>query len=155
MTIHLLGPSDDLARLAVLHAACFSDAWDARAIGKLLAAAGAFGFASASGFILVRAATDEAEILTLAVTPTARRNGLGIALVTGAANHAQLLGAAALFLEAAITNAAALALYKRLGFTEVGRRKGYYASRGAKPQDAVVLRSNLPLSPLGKRAADG
>lgn len=156
MTARLLANDADLALLARIHAACFADAWEARALAGLLASPGAFAFLAAdNGFILVRAAGGEAEILTLAVTPEARRHGAGKALVVAAATHAQSLDASALFLEVAVGNDAARALYRRLGFVEAGMRKGYYAARGAEPEDALILRSNLPLSPLGKSPAAG
>jgi ribosomal-protein-alanine N-acetyltransferase len=44
-----------------------------------------------------------------------------------------------MFLEVATGNAAALALYRREGFVEVGRRRRYYADAS----DALVLRVNL------------
>lgn len=133
---------DDVAALAALHAAAFDDAWDAPAIAALLLTPGTFVFWDAQGFIMTRAAGDEAEILTLAVTPAARGRGLGRALVTAAAAHAAGLGAVALFLEVAEGNVPALALYAGLGFLQVGRRTGYYAGR-----DAAVLKVALPLSP--------
>jgi len=155
MSVRLLPLNADLAPLAAIHAACFPDAWDKRALSELLATPGTFAISSPDGFVLARTATGEAEILTLAVTLAARRNGLGRALVTEAASHAQQRGADAMFLEVAISNSAARTLYERLGFTEAGRRKGYYARSGAPPEDALVLRSNLPLSPLGKTAPAG
>jgi len=155
MSVVLLPPDADLAPLASIHAACFPDAWDTRALGELLATPGTFAVSSKDGFILARTAAGEAEILTLAVAPTARRRGLGHALVTIAASHAQQSGAQALFLEVALSNIAARALYAQLGFTEAGRRKGYYARQGSPPEDALILRSNLPLSPLGKSAPAG
>ena len=150
MNVRLLPPRADLAPLAAIHASSFPEAWDVRALAELLATPGAFAFSSSDGFILARAAAGEAEILTLAVAPAARRNGLGRALVAEAARHAQQSGAGAMFLEVAVSNAAARALYARLGFSEAGRRRGYYTRAGALPEDALILRSNLPLSPLGK-----
>jgi ribosomal-protein-alanine N-acetyltransferase len=155
MSVRVLPPNADLAPLAAIHASCFPDAWDARALSELLAMPGTFAVSSDDGFILARAAAGEAEILTLAVSPAARRHGLGRALVSEAASHAQQLGATALFLEVAVSNIAARALYIGLGFAEAGRRKGYYARPGAAPEDALILRSNLPLSPLGKIAPAG
>ncbi|HEX4303556.1 MAG TPA: GNAT family N-acetyltransferase [Rhizomicrobium sp.] len=155
MTVRLLPPEGDLAALAAIHAACFPDAWNAQAIADLLATAGTFALAGDTGFILARAAAGEAEILTLAVSPAARRHGTGKALVHAAANEAQRLGAEVLFLEVASGNVVARALYRHLGFTEAGLRKGYYASPGRVPEDALVLRGNLPLVPLGKSPAAG
>ncbi|MBL6854174.1 MAG: GNAT family N-acetyltransferase [Alphaproteobacteria bacterium] len=155
MSVRRLPLNANLGPLAALHAACFADAWDARALADLLAIPGTFAISSDDGFILARATADEAEILTLAVTPTARRHGLGRALVTEAASQAQQSGAAAMFLEVALDNAAARALYTSLGFAEAGRRKGYYARPGSSPEDALILRSNLPLSPLGKTTPSG
>ena len=155
MTVELLSPPVDLSRLAALHAASFADAWNAQAIADLLNMPGAFAFGNESGFILARAAGGEAEILTLAVAPVARRRGLATALVLAAANYAHSRDAQALLLEVAAGNAAARGLYRRLGFAEAGLRKGYYASMGRQPEDALVLRGNLPLSPLGKSPAAG
>ena len=155
MTVTRLSSVDDVGRLASLHAASFADAWSAQAIGDLLAMPGAFVFADDDGFILARAAGGEAEILTLAVAPAARRRGLATALVVAAASHAHLLTAQVLFLEVAADNHAARALYAGLGFAETGLRKGYYTRPGRAPEDALVLRSNLPLVPLGKSPAAG
>ena len=86
-----------------------------------------------------RAVADEAEILTLAVTPLVRRNGAGRALVEAAAAIAAARGADSLFLEVAATNAAALGLYAASGFETAGLRRAYYAD-GA---DALVMRRTL------------
>lgn len=132
-------PADSTEPLAALHAACFARAWDARTLSEMLAAPGIFAFAHADGFVLGRAAADEAEILTLAVAPHARGQGLGRALLQAAINRARELGATTMFLEVGADNPAALALYAGLGFAKVGQRKAYYEGR-----DALVLR--LPLA---------
>jgi len=133
--------SDDIAALARLHATSFPDPWSADSIRELFAGAGVFAFSLPDGFILARTAGDEAEILTLAVAPVARRRGYGRLLIEAAAPHAQRLGAHGLFLEVATGNVAAHALYEGLGFIPVGRRKAYYGV-----QDADVLKVILPLS---------
>lgn len=137
MTVRLFDPGADLAPLAQLHAMAFSAAWDEKALRGLLSA-GAFAFVHDDGFVLARVAAGEAEILTLAVAPPARGQGLGRRLLLAAIAHARTLGADAMFLEVGADNPAALALYARLGFAKVGDRKGYYQGR-----DAFVLR--LPL----------
>jgi len=135
---------ENAAALAALHALAFppAEAWGTDAMGLMLAMPGAFGlWEPAGGLVLVRAAAGEAEILTIAVVPAARRRGLGAALLAAALQGAVLRGAAEMFLEVAEGNAAALALYAAAGFTEVGRRHRYYADG----EDALVLR--CPLSP--------
>ena len=130
---------DAAERLAELHASAFDAPWSMDTIAELMAG-GALALACNQGFILVRVVADEAEVLPLAVEPTARRNGLGRALVEAAAKAVRDAGAAELFLEVAADNAPAIALYTVAGFNEVGRRRGYYA-RGASPaMDALVLR---------------
>lgn len=131
---------EDAGDLAALHAAAFASPWSRADHADLLASPGAFALlAEGEGFILCRAIAGEAEILTLAVAPAARRRGTGRALVEAAAGVAGTLGAETLFLEVAHDNAAALALYDAAGFSRVGLRRGYYAS-GA---DAVVMRRAL------------
>jgi len=128
--------------LAAIHAAAFPphDAWGPDAIALMLGMPGAFGLAASSeGFVLARAAAGEAEILTLAVHPAARRRGLGQALMAAALAGAAARGAAAMFLEVAAGNGAARALYAGLCFVEVGRRRRYYADGS----DALVLRLDL------------
>ena len=148
MTPALFDPAtDDVAILATLHAACFPDPWSADAIRELFAGPGVFAFFFPGGFILARAAGGEAEILTLAVAPQARRQGLGRSLVGMAAQHAGELGADSLFLEVAADNSAAQALYRGVGFAAVGRRKAYYGG-----QDADVLKVMLPLPNSGNFA---
>ncbi|HJW42414.1 MAG TPA: GNAT family N-acetyltransferase [Rhizomicrobium sp.] len=153
MSVTLHRPGYDLAPLAAIHAACFAQAWDVQALSELLVAAGAFCLSGGEGFILARAAGGESEILTLAVSPSARRRGTASELVAAAADHARRLGAQSMFLEVAVGNLAARALYGKLGFAEAGRRKGYYA--GSPPEDALILRSDLPLSGLGYCPATG
>ena len=122
--------------LAAIHAAAFPPAerWDAAALAELLAMPAAFGVLDArGGFALARVAGGEAELLTLAVMPQARRQGIGRALVHVV--RAKLDGAP-LFLEVAADNAAARALYRSAGLAECGRRRDYYGPG----RDALVLR---------------
>mgnify|MGYP002655279198 CR=1 FL=1 len=137
----MAGP-EDAPVLATLHAAAFevAERWDAAAIATLLAMPGAFGLhIPGAGFVLARVAADEAEILTLAVIPAARRQGHAGALLAGAMAGALLRGAGTMFLEVSDRNGAARGLYARAGFTEAGRRRRYYADGS----DALVLRRTL------------
>ena len=116
-------------QLAAIHAAAFpaGAAWSAGTIATLLAMEGIFGLHGPGGFILARRVLDEAEILTLAVHPEHRQQGLGQALVETAALAAATAGAKVMFLEVAEDNAPAMALYARTGFSRAGLRRDYYA----------------------------
>lgn len=138
-----LFPPADPARLAAIHAEAFAAPWDAAALAELLASPGVFAVAEADGFILIRVVVDEAEILTLAVRPSARRAGLGGRLVEAAVMRAAALGAERMFLEVAEGNAAARALYARSGFVEMGRRRGYYQHTDGGREDALTLVLNF------------
>jgi len=133
------------SRLAALHAAAFERPWSAEEIEKLFDNQALFALVCRApepvGFILAWAAAGEAEVLTLAVAPEARRQGRGGALVVAACAAAVVRGAGAIYLEVAEDNFAAHALYAKLGFTEAGRRAGYYGD-GAS---AVVMRRTLPM----------
>jgi len=94
--------------------------------------------------ILARVAADEAEILTLGTTPQLRRSGLARGLVVAASVQAYAIGARDIFLEVAVNNDAARALYSELGFLLAGKRPSYYCSN-TENVDALVLRAALPL----------
>ena len=150
-TILLAAPCDTDV-LAHLHATSFADAWSAEWLARLLAQSGTFAVLAdgdCGGFVLARAAGGEAEILTLAVAPAARRRGIGSALISVACRQAREMGADAMFLEVSRTNEPAITLYTRLGFREVGRRKGYYQEPGGSNEDALVFCVELPLPQVG------
>jgi ribosomal-protein-alanine N-acetyltransferase len=128
--------------LAALHAAAFSprEAWGEDAMSLQLALPGTFGLIDArGGMLLGRVIAGEAEVLTLAVAPAARRQGIATALLRAARQKATDRGGSVMFLEVAAGNEPALALYRREGFVEVGRRRRYYTDGS----DALVLRVTL------------
>ncbi len=133
----------DAETLAALHAEAFHLPWSEAAFSALLEQKGVFGVRATDGFILCRIVLDEAEILTLAVRPDARRAGLALRLTQAAADLAAQGGVERLFLEVAEDNAAARGLYARLDFVQTGRRRGYYARAEGPPADALLLVLNL------------
>ncbi len=147
--------SDDALTLAALHKACFAESWTAESFVSLMSTRGSFALiarrdGAPEGFILIRAVAGEGEILSIGVVPAARRGGLARSLIGAAAARADEEGAKALFLEVSTANTAARALYEGCGFRQVGLRKAYYREIGKTPEDAAVLKANLPLGPLGK-----
>ncbi|HET6608027.1 MAG TPA: ribosomal protein S18-alanine N-acetyltransferase [Rhodopila sp.] len=128
--------------MAAIHAASFPpvEAWDADAFRAQLDLPGVIGLVHPrGGLILIRIAADEAEVLTLAVAPDARRNGFGHALLRQAMETLAVQGAHSLFLEVSVSNPAALALYRKAGFVTAGRRRRYYPDGS----DAAVMRCPL------------
>lgn len=126
------------AAMALIHAAAFpaGERWDTAAFAAQLALPGVFGFLDdLGGMILGRVVADEAEVLTLAVHPRARRQGIGRGLLGALLAETGRRGATRVFLEVAEGNAPARALYAVLGFAPVGRRRGYYAAG----DDGLVL----------------
>lgn len=134
---------------AAVHAQCFTYAWPADDLETLLAATttyadGAFGKAGGvEGFILSRLAADEAEILTIAVKPKKRGQGIAGKLMRANMEQLQAAGAKTWFLEVEAQNASALALYKRFGFEQVGERKSYYRKPDGDAALAFILRRSL------------
>jgi len=138
------------AEMAALHALCFSapPPWPAAEFASLLEHPLVFSLNEAEAFLIGRAVAGQAELLTLAVAPQARRRGLGKRLVQRFLYQARLRGAEEAFLEVAAPNLSARALYVHAGFAEAGLRRGYYRSPGDSPVDAVVMRRSLGPFPV-------
>lgn len=133
------GHLDNLEEVATLHEACFDAPWGLAAFRDLLAMNGMVFWVAREtaapkimGFILVRVAADEAEIITIAVDPAWRGKQIGEALITRAVAEIKVLGVLALILEVAEDNNAALRLYERLGFAVTGRRPAYYERKSGR-----------------------
>lgn len=148
-SLRRLGPEWSL-ECASLHAASFACSWPELDFERLLAAPEVLGTGRIEpegtklvGFALSRAAADEAEILTIAVSPDRRRRGLGASLMAAHLPGLAELGVKHLFLEVNADNAAARALYARFGFRQVGMRKAYYRRESSSPADALVMRADL------------
>lgn len=132
---------------ATIHAAAFAAPgpgrpWTADEIRRFCDTPGAFVLAAPDAVLLGRVAGPEAELITLAVHPRARRQGRAQALLAEFVDRARAMGAETAFLEVAEGNAAARALYATAGWRLAGRRRGYYARSGGA-EDALLLSLNL------------
>ena len=119
----------DAKHMAALHAESFERSWDALEMATHTALDLCLGIDHAgqlAGFIILSRAADQAEILTLAVVKSARRQGLGRKLLDGAAAQLKKSRSSEMFLEVAEDNIAAIALYKAAGFHPIGCRPAYY-----------------------------
>ena len=149
--IRSLAPSD-AAAVAALDAEIFAEnAWSAAAWEQEALSAGPdrryIVLAEAEAVIgyggVLRAGSD-ADILTIAVAPPWRGRGYGRALVTHLVGIAEAWHCQAVFLEVEQDNAAAIGLYRALGFGDLGVRRHYYGQQ----RHAVTMRRRLR-EPLG------
>lgn len=139
------------AECAKIHAASFAHPWQEGDFEQLLLAPEIFASGAIDakdlclvGFVMSRAALDEAEILTLAVAPERRRTGVGRRLLRAHLSTLGGIGVAKLFLEVDADNLAAQALYVAFGFTRVGERQAYYRTADARLAKALVMRLDMP-----------
>jgi len=138
----------DAGDCAVLHETGFAHPWSASEFEALLAdsaclSVGVDTKAGLAGYLMSRIAADEAEVLTIVVAPALRMFGCAQRLLLDHLSRLAARRVAVVFLEVDAENAAALALYRRNGFAEVGRRKAYYPRPGGERGDALVMRRNL------------
>lgn len=146
--IRLAGPAD-AQTIAALSESPTTEFWSAEAVAKILGLPGCWAFiaegpgAEATGFVIARVAADEAEILNLVVAESARRRGIGRALLAAAVEQAERAGASAIFLEVAADNPAGRALYESSGFRKVGRRPDYYRRSPVEYVDALIMKRSI------------
>ncbi len=141
---------EEAARAAALHAQCFADPWSEPSLRRVLEEETVLGLGISGpdrllAFGLVRMVAGEADLLTLATDPGLRRTGLAARLVQAFIAHGRRLGLSRMTLDVAEDNDPARALYLRFGFSEDGRRRGYYTAGRPVPVDAVLM--SLPLDP--------
>jgi ribosomal-protein-alanine N-acetyltransferase len=89
-----------------------------------------------AGFAVVWLVHDELHVLNVAVAPEARRSGVARRILDRVEGRAREQGARVSMLEVRRSNQPAIALYRSLGYREVGVRPGYYAEDG---EDALVM----------------
>lgn len=90
------------------------------------------------GYFIAMAGVDELHLLNITVAPEHQGRGHGCTMMAALRQHALAINAASLWLEVRESNHRARALYRRLGFTEVGLRRAYYPA-AARREDAVVM----------------
>lgn len=137
----------DLARV---HTACFTTPppWSEATFQSFLSAESTVFLSdrvaeTLHGFLLGRVVLDEAELLTIAIDPSARRAGIAAALLHHFQDVVRARGATTVFLEVSAHNVPALALYEKAGFHLLAKRKGYYTIPGETPRDALILHKSL------------
>ncbi len=97
------------------------------------------------GFVIARLTPPEAELESIGVAKALQRRGVGRRLIEALIEELDLAGVEKLYLEVRVSNTAAPAFYRSMGFVETGRRPSYYAD---PMEDAVLMKFRLrPTSP--------
>ena len=136
-----------VSQIAQLETVCFSDPWSEKSIASELNNAlslwlVALDGETVAGYIGSQAVMGEADVMNVAVAPRYRRQGVAENLVNLLVAALAERGNYNLALEVRESNQAAISLYQKLGFTQVGFRPGYY--RNPK-EGALILRKEWRL----------
>ena len=131
-----------ITQVAALEAICFSDPWSEKSVASeltnplsywLVAVEGETG----AGYVGAQTVLEETDMMNIAVHPDYRRQGLAERLVDSLVAGLQEKGSRCLTLEVRQSNAPAIGLYEKKGFSQIGLRKNYY--RNPK-EHALILR---------------
>ncbi|CAM2843779.1 GNAT family N-acetyltransferase [Methylobacterium mesophilicum] len=146
-----VAPLTDAAQapaLARLHATAFARPWEAHEFERMLCERSTQAHAlwrtgTLQGFVLSRRAADEAEILTVVLSPTLRGGGHSRRLLRDHLSSLAHSGVARVHLEVDEGNVPALKLYARHGFRKVGERTGYYLKADGSRATALTMSADL------------
>jgi ribosomal-protein-alanine N-acetyltransferase len=144
---------DDAAAMAAIHAGSFGRDWSEAEFDALLRQGNIHGFMALrrgtlrrfrpAGFVLVRTADTDSEILTVAVARALQGEGIGRRLMEEALRLVYREGVETLHLEVEAENAVAVGLYRSLDFETVGERKAYYGQGRSEARTALVMRRQV------------
>ena len=134
-----------VASIAALEKLCFSDPWSENSIAYELTSRLSYWLVAVEngevvGYIGSQSVLGESDMMNVAVHPDHRRKGVAEALVLALAKDLKERDNVCLTLEVRVSNEPAIALYEKLGFTQVGRRPNYYRN---PREDALILRKTL------------
>ena len=130
-----------VAQVAALEKQCFSDPWSENSVASELENPLSLWLiaeedGAVCGYVGSQTVLDETDMMNIAVHPDCRRKGIAAALITELVSRLKARGSRALRLEVRESNFSAIALYKAMGFTQLGLRKNYY--RNPK-ENALIL----------------
>ena len=139
---------DDLDAVMAIEQRVFPQPWSRAFFEKELATSFArlrtavepqSGGEAVIGYSVYWRVTDEVHLLNVAVHPERQHLGVGRILIDAVVSDSRTWGARVIFLEVRAGNVGARSLYARLGFRELGIRRGYYGPG----QDAIVMECRL------------
>ena len=136
-----------VAQIALIERQCFSLPWTEACIAKELTNPLSYWLVAmdgdtVAGYVGSQSVLGEADIMNIAVAPKYRRRGIARALLEELQNALHLQDVHSLTLEVRVSNMAAIALYGKLGYVEVGCRPNYYHR---PKEDALILRKEWSL----------
>ena len=131
-----------VSQVAALEKLCFSAPWSEKSVASELSNPLSLWLVAVEndavvGYIGSQSVEGESDVMNVAVLPQYRRQGIARELITRLVSALKEKGNHCLTLEVRDSNTAAIALYEKLGFRQVGRRPNYY--RNPK-EDALILR---------------
>ena len=132
--------SEHSAAIAALEEICFSTPWSENAILHEVTNPISYWLVAVEngqvlGYVGSQYGYGEADMMNLAVVPDFRNRGIGQQLVTELISHLADLDVKSLTLEVRQSNTAAISLYEKMGFQQVGLRPNYYQ----KPKEAALI----------------
>lgn len=137
----------DVPAVAELERKCFSDPWSERSVAAelenplslwLVALLGR----TVVGYVGSQSVMEQADMMNIAVNPDYRRQGIAESLIERLVSELKDKQVSSLTLEVRASNAPAIALYRKLGFIQVGKRSNYYRN---PREDALILRKEWDL----------
>ena len=131
--------------VAELEKQCFSAPWSERSVAGELENEWSLWLVEERdgmvvGYVGSQSCPPEADIMNVAVSPDYRRQGIGESLMVALSEALVQKGIESLTLEVRASNEGAIALYNRLGYTQIGRRPNYYTD---PREDALIMRKEL------------
>lgn len=137
---------NDVSKLLVIENSCHSHPWSEKTFTSCIGDR-YFGYYLSQGddiigFYIGEYIAGEATLMDICTSPQHQGNGYGKHLLAHFSQQAKNLGAQTLFLEVRAKNIAALMMYINDGYSEIGRRTGYYPS-AIGYEDAIVMKKTL------------
>lgn len=153
LNFHLITLSD-VNKLIPIENACHSHPWSdktfsscigGRYFGQYLTTKRENNIDEVIGFYIGEHVVGEGTLMDICIMPDQQGNGFGKTLLLEFVKQCQQLNLTKIHLEVRAKNISAQMLYINQGFTETGRRTGYYPSaKGFGYEDAIVMCKTLP-----------
>lgn len=139
--------STHIPKIASLEKLCFSEPWSENSVAGELSNPLSLWLVAVdgdcvAGYVGSQSVMGETDMMNIAVSPDYRRQGVAAALIEELVRQLKVGGNHCLTLEVRASNEAAIKLYEKLGFIQVGRRPNYYRS---PKEDALILRKEWQL----------